>query len=319
MSKNTCLSLSMQPTTPRPAYAVQMAPVVDALVDFASGRKYTHVSISVDLTGNAPEWSKEPMTYTRKQVVDHLVRMDAVVRADPKPVSYGDTTAPKSAADLKKHLALTHEVTSGVNKGQTRPLFVHAIGAVRGSAKRARRAEVAEADLVAAMSVGKGFFARGVVDAEGNHKPFATEDLARKAWLRANHPLKGDWWTAPELDGLKGSERKAAWRGMVPANAVFGQDDAFRAVPDTYTAAQIAAMHHSEARRIAAEMGAGEDVTKGKGAAERCRQFILGRSGDARQAHAENVTAPAIVTAPAPESMSKDALIALIASMLQQG
>ena len=61
--------------------------------------------------------------------------------------------------------------------------------------RRANKNRAKQAALQLALDEGRAYVAEGVVTKDGAARTFENRDLAAKAWVRANHPLKGDWWT----------------------------------------------------------------------------------------------------------------------------
>ena len=61
--------------------------------------------------------------------------------------------------------------------------------------RRANKTRAKHAALALALKEGRAYVAEGVTLKDGSARTFENRELASKAWVRANHPLKGDWWT----------------------------------------------------------------------------------------------------------------------------
>ncbi len=175
------------------SYALQHAPTVKVMATFVRGDK-PHLHLPIDKAGFAkgrveftPDYALS--RFTRTQVLNGLAQVARRAAAHFDGASALPTKAGKAGA--LKVLTSQWEVSSGKNKGRKVNLAMHALAVAR----RADKAAAANAALAAAVSSGTAYIAEGIKLKDGGMRVFVSRDKAAKAWVRANHPLKGDWWT----------------------------------------------------------------------------------------------------------------------------
>lgn len=341
MSKNNVVCQARPLTAPaaagtlHPSRPMQMAPVFEDMAALLreSSRTAT-LTCYVTLTGDKPEWSNEPVTYTRKQVFDHLTRMqeaaqphmDLLTKAGLEAIQSSlKATSGKSAyvrmADLLESTrpcnSWTERSTGNVRAAEDRPAFVEALIKIPSELKAQARKAEADNDLTDILAVGEAWFCAGVKDGD-NLRPFATKYDAQKKYLHLTYgpdSPDGKWWNHDLFIGMK-KKAKMAWADAnIPANAVYQQGNTLHATPEVADFGDIDAMHHSEVRRLARENGAGDDVTTGKGAAAKSREYLRGLTQQKRIDHGESVTRKQVGTTV--EELSPELVNALLALVAQ--
>ena len=170
-------------------------------------------------------------------------------------------------------LDLPYVVSKGVNEGQIRSLWAHAMGSARGQLKR-----IANANLKATViKDGDAWYAQGVVDKMGNPRVYVSENKARKAYIRS---VKGDEWYV----GLD----KAGKTALLATAKVYKQGHKVEVVKKAgntpkhvaqsastpYTLDVLAEMATVTVCSMARIMGAPESVYKGEGAKDRSITWI---------------------------------------------
>ena len=175
------------------SYALQHAPTVKVMTTFVRGDD-SHLHLPIDKAGFAkgrveftPNYALS--RFTRTQVYNGLAQVAKRAAAHFDGASALPTKAGQDGAlaVLKSQWV----VSSGKNKGRKVNLAMHALAVAR----RADKAAARNAALAAAVSSGTAYIAEGVKLKDGGMRVFVSRDKAAKAWVRANHPLKGDWWT----------------------------------------------------------------------------------------------------------------------------
>lgn len=175
------------------SYALQMKDACTELHTFVGGDE-THISIPLDkeafLKGRmefTPKYSLSRLT--RNQVYRGLSQVAKRAAAHMDGCSNLPTKVGKEASLFI--LTSKWQLSAGKNKGRTVILAMQGLS----YARRADRAAAANASLEAAISSGTAYTAAGVTIKDGSLRLFDERSKAAKAWIRANHPLKGDWWT----------------------------------------------------------------------------------------------------------------------------
>ena len=348
MSKNNVVCQARPLTAPaaagtlHPSRPMQMAPVFTHMAALLrkSSRTAT-VTSYVDLSGDKPTWVRPdkdgnltPTTYTRKQVLEHLTRMqeaaqphmDLLTKAGLEAIqaslkaSKGKSTYMRMADLLectRRCKSWTERSTGNVRAAEDRPAFVEALIKIPSELRAQARKAEADNDLTDILAVGEAWFCAGVKDGD-NFRPFATKYDAQKQHMQLTYATDapdGKWWNHDLFIGMK-KKAKMAWADAnIPANAVFQQGEAFHAVPEAADFGDIDAMHHTEVRRLARENGAGDDVTTGKGAAAKSREYLRGLTQQKRIDHGESVTRKQVGTTV--EELSPELVNALIALVAQ--
>lgn len=175
------------------SYALQMETPCTELHTFVSGDD-THIHLPLDKAGFAKGRMEFTPNYTlsrftRTQVYNGLAQVARRAAAHMDGCSALPTKPGKDAA---LHILTSKwQLAAGKNKGKTVILAMQGLG----YARRADRAAAANASLAAAVADGTAYIADGVVAKDGTARMFDSRNKAVKAWVRANHPLKGDWWT----------------------------------------------------------------------------------------------------------------------------
>jgi len=175
------------------SYALQMETPCTELHTFVSGDA-THIHLPLDKAG----FAKGRMEYTPKYALSKFTRTQVynglaqVARRAAAHFGGASALPTKAGKDAAIHILTSEwEVASGKNKGRKVNLAMHALGVAR----RADKAAAANAALAAAQAEGTAYIANGIKLKDGGMRVFVSRDKAAKAWVRANHPLKGEWWT----------------------------------------------------------------------------------------------------------------------------
>ena len=247
--------LSPTATDRTQARGTQFTPVFTAMGKFLAG---THKTISMpvkfaDKTG-IPDWNEADkayvdITYSRadmKTIVTTLIATCHENCSGTFGTSIPDRTA-YSYAELAKALSLTYTVTKGANANVVRNHIAHFQASARSTMKFATAAQ----DLQETVDNGDAWAAEGVVDKNGDLKPFVSEAKARKAWARVT--VGDDWWV--NKDG------KAA---LLASAVVFTYNPDGAITMDT-----IRTMNHVQVRTLAKKAGAPDSITTGAGAKAR--------------------------------------------------
>jgi hypothetical protein len=278
MSSNTNTNPQAPTATDRTqARGTQFTPAFTAIGQFfGSTRKSISMPIKfADKTG-IPDWHQVDkayvdITYSRAELKAICTTMIETCHANCSG-TFGTHIADwdsQSYKDLASAFALTYTVTKGVNKDTVRNHMAHFIAAARTKLKFATAAQ----DLQETVDNGDAWAAEGVVDKEGNLRPYITEVKARKAHARIAHTaalmaekeamaknpklkatLPAEWWTD------KGTVKQAYLDNAV----------VFKYNPDgAITMDTIRSMHHVQVRTLAAKAGAPTSITEGAGAKAR--------------------------------------------------
>jgi len=196
------------------------------------------------------------VTYTRAEMRGHMNNLLATCRTHAASSAFTSKVPDRSSytyADLVAILSHDYTVSKGDNKGQVRNLVAHTGASARSAIKRVIKAGVVELAVVE----GTAWMAEGVVDSDGNPRPYPSEQKARKAHARMAHKESGaggEWYTD--------ADRKAA----LLKNAVVAKFDP----AGIASAVSIYAMSHIQVRQLAKKAGAPTDVSTGAGATQRC-------------------------------------------------
>lgn len=196
------------------------------------------------------------VTYTRAEMRGHMNTVVAMCHKHSPSTAFTSKVPDRSSytyADLVAILSHNYEVSKGKNKGDIRNLVAHTGAAARNAIKRIIKAGVVELAVVE----GTAWMAEGVVDTDGNPRPYTSEKKARKAHARQAHKdsgADGEWYTD--------ADRKAAY---IKDAVVAKFDPAGIASP-----LSIYTMSHIQVRQLAKKAGAPADVSTGAGATQRC-------------------------------------------------
>jgi hypothetical protein len=229
-------------------YAEQMAPLADALRAFMQGSGGHFMSMH-DLSGDWPEHSKTEQVTPRSGVTAAVKRFIATARGAAKYAS--DLPSKPSVAGCVASLEQTYTVTRGDNKGNIRSLVMNACGAARRAHKIEARRVKRSLGIMKAQDEGGAWYAQGVNDKDGNPIPYPSESKARKAGARLEHG--GDWWATDKADRLQAVSVR---RGLPTSAVVYAEMSAAKAIA------------------LAKQKGAPSDVTTGKGAGDRSRNWL---------------------------------------------
>lgn len=196
------------------------------------------------------------ISYSRAGMRTHMNAVVAMCFKHAPSTAFTSKVPDRSSytyADLVAILSHDYTVSKGKNEGQVRNLLAHTSAAARNSINRTIKAGVVELAVVQ----GTAWMAEGVVDSDGNPRPYTSEKKARKAHARQAHKdsgASGEWYSD--------EDRKAAYI----KNAVVAKfDPAGMASP-----VSIYSMPSIQVRQLAKKAGAPTDVTTGKGATKRC-------------------------------------------------
>lgn len=240
------------------ARGTQFTPAFTAIGQFfASTRKSISMPIKfADKTG-IPDWNMADkayvdITYSR---ADMRTIVTTLIGTCHKHCSgtFGKDIADWEAfsyKDLASAFSLTYTVTKGANANVVRNHMAHFQAAARTKMKFATAAQ----DLQETVDNGDAWAAEGVVDKNGNLRPYITEVKARKAWARLDTNYGDNWW---------GVEKSVKATRL--AEAVV-----FKFNPDgAITMDTIRTMNHVQVRTLAKKAGAPDSITTGTGAKAR--------------------------------------------------
>ena len=196
------------------------------------------------------------VTYTRVEMRALMNTVVAMCHKHSPSTAFTSKVPDRSSytyADLVAILSHDYTVSKGKNEGQVRNLVAHTSAAARSAINRTIKAGVVELAVVQ----GTAWMAEGVVDSDGNPRPYTSEKKARKAHARQAHKdsgASGEWYSD--------DTRKAAYID----NAVVAKFDP----AGMASAVSIYSMPSIQVRQLAKKAGAPTDVTTGKGATKRC-------------------------------------------------
>ena len=257
---------------PLPAFAEQVKPVVARIKAVLKGRAKTCTLPLSDSTVSplelAPadkQGNRAHRTFTRAQVVAIAREVVAIMSEKPSPAAVRDKVpsywlGPKAReSDLVKALSLTYTPKKGNSAGQRRNAAAHCVGAFRREVKRLAKANT----LASTLKAGTGWFAVGVLDNEGQPRPYTSEKKARKAYCRLTHG--DDWFTTDKANRL------AAAKVYQQADSV-GKADQGRV--SRFAAATLDDLSPAAVRALAKKAGAPKRITSGTGATARSRQWF---------------------------------------------
>jgi len=318
MSKKGIVSTYKQPTATlpsgvyAPSAAYEMREVFSDLARVMDGA--ASITMYVTLEGDKPEWSEQPVKYTRKEVLDNLARMAEVVasargRTDLRltrgAFDAADAAVPSGSSDYALMAALlrstyeckawTDPKSGDTRAAETRPAFGHLLMTVPKAIRDAAKAAVRAADMADALAVGEAWYCSGITDKDGNLIAFLSEDAARKRWARET--IGSDWHAS--LPSGKGSGRAALKRELLAPAPVYKGSEALPVPTVVSEYGDIDSMHPSKVRSLAREAGASDDIVMGAGATERCRVFLKGNAQEKAQALKAKTLAPRASAAPA--------------------
>jgi len=196
------------------------------------------------------------VTYTRAEMRGHMNTVVAMCHKHAPSSAFTSKVPDRSSytyADLVAILSHDYTVSKGKNEGQVRNLLAHTGAAARSAITRTIKAGVVELAVIE----GTAWMAEGVVDTDGNPRPYTSEKKARKAHARQAHKdsgASGEWYSD--------DTRKEAYL----KNAVVAKF----APAGIASAVSIYAMSHIQVRQLAKKAGAPADVSTGAGATQRC-------------------------------------------------
>jgi hypothetical protein len=258
MSKHTS-PLDTSQIDRQAAYAVQHSVCATRIDEFLAGRSqevalpYTRESVQEGVPIFAKDY--EHTTFTRAEIralasqcLEVVLAHGTVAVKDQVP-SYTSTDK-----EFSNMFSVTYTVSKGANEGQVRNGVFQAIAQYR----RAMKSAQAKDELNTSLKAGVGWFAQGVVDANGVARPYADETKARKAWVRKH--IGEDWWVGRD---------KAAKQALLAKAEVYSQADSLgnseQAPANTFTVRAIEKAHHTTIKRIARDMSGGTNfASKGK-------------------------------------------------------
>ena len=258
MSNTLPNDASKQPDMSLP-YAEQMGPLASSMLSFMQGTG-GHFMTHHDLSGDWPEHSKTEMVYSRSEVTAAAKRFISTARVAAKYAS--DLPTKPNKVGIIASFECTYEVTRGENKGNIRSRVMNACGAARRAHKIALRQQKRAEGIASAQDEGGAWYAQGVNDEDGNPIPYPSEKQARKAGARANHaaaikagtqPKGSEWWATDKADRLQAVSVR---RGLPTSAVVYAEMSAAKAIA------------------LAKQKGAPTDVTTGKGAGDRSKNWL---------------------------------------------
>ena len=273
MVQNTHTNPLPAVSLPLPAFAVQVAPVVERIHAFLSSRAKT-CALPLSTTSTVSPLELAPpnkagdrphTTFTKAQVVAIAREVVSIMSERPSPAAVRDAVpsywlGPKAPVrDLVKALSLTYTPSKGNNEGVELNAAGHCVGAFRRDVKRLNKAN----KLASTLKTGKGWFAVGVLDNKGEPRAYTSEKKARKAFCRLTHG--DDWFTTDKANRL------AAAKVYAQADSV-GKADQGRVT--RAAAASLDDLSPSAVRALAKKAGAPKRTHTGKGATARSRQWF---------------------------------------------
>ena len=274
MVQNTYISPlpAVDPTAATPAFAVQVAPTVGRMVAFLGSRaKACALPLSdstvspLELASPDKQGNRAHTTFTRAQVVAIAREVVAIMADKPSPTAVRDSVpsywlGPKAPVrDLVKALSLTYTPSKGNNEGVELNAAGHCVAAYRREVKRLAKAN----KLASTLKAGTGWFAVGVLDKDGQPRPYPSEKKARKAYCRLTHG--DDWFTTDKANRLARAK-------VYQQNDAVGKADQGRVT--RFAAATLDDLSPSAVRALAKKAGAPKRVHTGSGATARSRQWF---------------------------------------------
>ena len=199
---------SPKPVTDRSQpYPEQMAQLAsDLLAYLVSGSKAPFTTYQ-DLSGDWPEHTTDLRSYTRAQA-DAAAKRFVVTAGNSGQKNTELLPSKPTVAGAIEALKSTYTVTAGKHKNVVRYLVLHGMGVARRNFKRTAKQDANALALTLAAESGGVYFAAGVEDKDGNPRPFASTELACKAWARHSDNYGADWWVGE--DKKAGRPSKAA-------------------------------------------------------------------------------------------------------------
>jgi len=177
------------------SYAVQHALTVSDMTAFVRGKAQTvQLPICDDkLSVGLVEFTKDYAMNTFKRSALYAGLAECAKNA----IDDGNSACanlPTKAGKTGAMALLTTNYTTQA-RGDRPSRTVNAMMQGLGAHRRANKTRAKHAALALALKEGRAYVAEGVTLADGTARTFENRELASKAWVRANHPLKGDWWT----------------------------------------------------------------------------------------------------------------------------
>jgi hypothetical protein len=255
MSANTNSNMPANNVNTALPYAEQMQELASRMRSHIRGGAGTFHTYH-DLSGGWPENTSEVMSYTYEETVEAGQRFVSGAFASGAKYASGLPATPSKTGVIAA-LGHVYEVTRGDNKGAKRNLVMNALAGVRRAAKRAARKAAFDASVAEAQENGGAFYAQGIVDGDGNPRPYPTAEAAQKAWARHKDNFGDTWWHAGTKAKALAAAAKVVRQGL-PASSTTIQD-----------------LSASKARALAKSNGAPESVYTGAGAGNRSRNWLL--------------------------------------------
>jgi len=269
-------------TAKTPAFAVQVAPVVERIVAFLGSRaKACSLPLSdstvspLELASPNKAGDRPHTTFTRAQVVAIAREVVAIMSERPSPSdvrgrvpSYWlGSKAP--VRDLAKALTLTYTPSKGKNADVELNAAGHCVAAYRRDVKRLNKTNT----LAATLKSGDGWFAVGVLDNKGEPRAYTSEKKARKAFCRLKYTVYAadgktvleTWYDTDKANRLATAEVYAQ------ADSV-GKADQGRV--SRFAASTLDDLSPPAVRALAKKAGAPKRTHTGKGATARSRQWF---------------------------------------------
>ena len=271
------MSVNMNTTLPAvdrplPAFAVQVAPVVERMVALLGSRaKSCLLPLSdstvspLELASPDKQGNRVHRTFTRAQVTAIAREVVAIMADKPSPTAVRDSVpsywlGPKAPVrDLVKALTLTYTPSKGNNEGVELNAAGHCVAAYRRDVKRLAKANT----LASTLKAGTGWFAVGVLDNKGEPRAYTSEKKARKAFCRLTHG--DDWFTTDKANRLAAAK-------VYQQNDAVGKADQGRV--SRFAAATLDDLSPAAVRALAKKAGAPKRITRGKGSTARSRQWF---------------------------------------------
>lgn len=268
--------------TTAPAFAVQAAPTLERMVAFLGSRaKACALPLSdstvspLELASPDKQGNRAHTTFTRAQVVAIAREVVAIMADKPSPTAVRDSVpsywlgSKARVSDLVKALTLTYTPSKGNNEGVELNAAGHCVAAYRREVKRLAKANT----LASTLKAGTGWFAVGVLDKDGQPRPYPSEKKARKAYCRLKYTVyAADGKTVVEHWYEDDKANRLARAKVYQQNDAVGKADQGRVT--RFAAATLDDLSPAAVRALAKKAGAPKRVHTGTGATARSRQWF---------------------------------------------
>ena len=177
------------------SYAVQHTVTLQSMTAFVQGTART-----VELPICDDKLSVGLIEFTKDYAMTTFKRSDlyaGLAACAQNAIDDGNSSCsnlPSKAGKAGAMTLLTTKYTTQA-RGDRPSRTVNAMMQGLGAHRRANKTRAKHTALALALKENRAYIAEGVNVKDGTARTFENRELAAKAWVRANHPLKGDWWT----------------------------------------------------------------------------------------------------------------------------